>query len=418
MLTILHPEILPHIVELPVGLSPLTVAGEQRIILVIKGPKEALLAAKMKQGFRFYLAPINARGIRTWSIVTAFFDDDLNPLHIWTPLFDGDTTSLLCQLLASETFDVHFFDENNRELLGYCATNKGADTLRPRLADVLFLPFSFELAREYHNQAMAWFLSRSPLDDQQAFEITFHTALVPEDLFIQGLTAQATAFHGSTGPGYTTLEREGEPGKFQERDIVYLLQRVFPTGEIYLNPHIIDDGKEIVDVLVISPSHVLLIQAKDSPNTEQSLQRSISRKMATIEGHVKKAVGQLGGALSYVLAHDPLQLVCGSVQHEISLGARTRWGLIVVKETFDTEYSVYSPPVLELSRNSGVPCLLLDYNELHNFTQHRRSEGEFFATFRRTFEFAVRHNQFPRNRFGLVLSEQNREVMSKKLCDL
>src|SRR5690242_9543143 len=115
MLTILHPEILSHIAELPAGLSPLMIEGEKDIILVIKGPKEAILAAKINRGFRFYLAPINVNGIRTWSLITAFFDDEQNPMHIWTPLFGDDLTSVLCRLLASETFDVHFFDENNRE---------------------------------------------------------------------------------------------------------------------------------------------------------------------------------------------------------------------------------------------------------------------------------------------------------------
>jgi hypothetical protein len=42
MLTILHPEILPHIAQLPAGLSPLTVDGVEGIILVIKGSKETI----------------------------------------------------------------------------------------------------------------------------------------------------------------------------------------------------------------------------------------------------------------------------------------------------------------------------------------------------------------------------------------
>lgn len=403
MLTILHPEILPRIAALPAGLSPLTVDGEKRIILVIKGPKEAILAAKMNQGFRFYLAPIDVNGIRTSSLITAFFDDDQSPMHILTPLFgDDDLTSVLFRLLASETFDVHFFDESNRELLGYRATNKGSNTLRPHLADILFWPFDFELLREYHDKAITWFVNRTPLDDEQAFEIRFGEALVPEDIFIQDLTPKATAFHGATGPGHTVLERDGEPGKFQERDIVDLLQRVFTVDQIYLNPHKADDGLELVDILVVSPTNVVFVQAKDSPNTERSLRRSISRKMKTVEEHVTKAARQLRGTLSYVNSNNPLKLIVNGEPHEISLEGRARWGLIVVKETFGAEYSAYSPPVLELARDSGVPCLLLDYHELHNFTHHRHTERDLLESFKETFEFAVKHNQFPRSRFGFA----------------
>lgn len=401
MLTILHPEILSHIAELPTGLSPLTVDGKEDIILVIKGPKEAILAAKMNQGFRFYLAPIDVDGIRSWSLITAFFDDNESPLHIWTPLFGDELTSVLCRLLASETFDVYFFDENNRELLGYSAINGGAETLRPRLADVCFSSFSFDLAREHHDKAVAWFLNRTLIDDAQAFEIYFRDALVPEDIFILDRTPKATGFHGATGPGYTFLERDGEPGKYQERDIVYLLQRVFPADQIYLNPQKADDGRELVDVLVVSPTNVLLIQAKDSPNTEQVLRRPISRKMAVVEDHINKAAQQLRGALSYLRGRSTLQLVLAGQSYEIPLSGRTCWGIIVVKETFGTEYSVYSPTILELAHDSGVPCLLMDFHELHNFTHHRRVEAEFFETLRQTFDFAVSHNQYPRSRFGL-----------------
>ena len=402
MLTILHPEILPHIAELPAGLSPLTMASEDGITLVIKGPKEAILAAKMNQGFRFYLAPMDVDGVRTWSLITAFFDDNDSPRTIWTPLFGNDLTGVLCRLLASEAFDVYFFDENNRELLGYRAINKGASTLRPRLADILFWPFSFELLREYHDKAFAWFTNRTPLDDEQAFEIAFGEALVPEDIFIQDLRPKASSFHGATGPGYTLLERDGEPGKFQERDIVDLLQRVFSADQIYLNPRKADDSLELVDILIVSQTNVIFIQAKDSPNTESILRRSIARKMTVIEGHINKAVRQLRGTLSYVHAQNPLRLIVGNELHEISLEGRTQWGLVVVKETFDTEYAVYSPPVLQLARDSGVPCLLVDYHELHNFTHHRHTEKELLASFQQTFEFAIANKQFARNRFGFV----------------
>jgi hypothetical protein len=402
MLTILHPGILSHIAELPVGLSPLTMQGEDKVVLVIKCPKEGILAAKMNRGFRFYLAPFSSGGVRTCSLITAFFDDIDNPLHIWTPLFQDDLSDVLCRLLGSESFDVHFFDENNRELLGYHARNESASALRSRLSGITFLPLSLDRLRQHHDQAVTWFVTRTAHDDEQAFEIKLDAALFPDDLMILDLRQTATKFHGAPAVDHTSLEREGDPGKFQERDIVNVLQRVFPADEIYLNPQKVEDGRELVDVLVISQTNVLLIQAKDSPNTERSLRRTLSRKMTTVEGHISKAVNQLAGALSHIRSRSTLTLLVGGKTTEISLKGRTLWGLVVLNETFDTEYSVYSPPLLALARESGIPCLLLGYHELHNFLHHRHTEAELVATFRRTFDFALKHNQYPRSRFGFV----------------
>lgn len=85
-----------------------------------------------------------------------------------------------------------------------------------------------------------------------------------------------------------------------------------------------------------------------------------------------------------------------------SLSDRKLWGLVVLKELFDTERTEYGPPVLELSREFGVSSVLLDYGELHEFSLHNQTEVEFIEALDRAFQFATENGWFARNRFGLV----------------
>ncbi len=54
--------------------------------------------------------------------------------------------------------------------------------------------------------------------------------------------------------------------------------RAFAADCVFLNPIRDDTGKELADVMCITDDIILVVQAKDSPNTERALRRSIERK--------------------------------------------------------------------------------------------------------------------------------------------
>jgi len=91
----------------------------------------------------------------------------------------------------------------------------------------------------------------------------------------------------------------------QEHDIVFLLQRIFWPDQIYLGPRRTTDQEEIADVVVITDRHVLLIQAKSSPNTEQVLHNTIIRKKATA---TKLPPAKAGGLAHPVLTTKVIKL--------------------------------------------------------------------------------------------------------------
>ncbi|PSO13660.1 hypothetical protein FB595_103228 [Sphingobium sp. AEW010] len=403
MLTITHPEIFPELVSFPGGLWPLRLSEEEATRLIIKCPKEYMLAAKVKREFRFYLVPLTADGSSSYGLVTAFFDDHDEPLTFWSPLFDDQMTIDIRQLLSSDHFKIHFLDEHNRELLGYSAKNDDAPRFRAFAETMNFLPFSFHLARDFLDQMPDWFGRRTTLDDEQSFAIHLQEPLFPEDLYISDVRPEVNSYHGKKTNMHTVLERD-DAGHFSELDIVHALHRTFASDQIYLNPIRPDDGKEFVDVLVITASAILLIQAKDSPNTERALQRSIERKKSTVVSHLTKATAQLRGSISYAQQNHSLTFLTNGIVHKIDVGRRDIIGLIVVKELFMNEFSVYTPPVMGIFDDTGIPCFVLDYPELHNYTLHLRTEDAFIGALEQVFKVARERGEFPRLRFGLTPS--------------
>ena len=236
MLTVTNPEILRELADLPFGLFPIRKLNNKGSLLIIKCPKEMILTAKMRSGFRIYLAPLTTQEIHTFGLITAFFDDHDEPLTIWTPLFyDDEITLALCELLSTDTFAVHFFDEHSRELLGCRARNEGADKFRTRLRTSSFVPFSFKLARHFHEHMLNWFRRRVTADDEGALSICLDKELFPDDLYVMDYRHEVISYHGCKSPMHTMLERQ-DAGHFAELDIVKALRRVFASDQIYLVP--------------------------------------------------------------------------------------------------------------------------------------------------------------------------------------
>lgn len=192
---------------------------------------------------------------------------------------------------------------------------------------------------------------------------------------------------------------------FQERDIALLLQRIFAPHDIYLNPERITDGEEIADLIVASPTSVIFVQAKDSPNTEKALRNTLERKRATALKSLRKAVGQMRGAFRYLRSQSPMRMTVAGAEIALSLDEKSARGLVITKELFPQDYSDYTPALLQLSGESGIPCVALDYPELHMYTAHLLDEYSFLGALDRVYAVGSDLGTFPRLRFGLTESQ-------------
>ncbi len=206
---------------------------------------------------------------------------------------------------------------------------------KEHLGGVSFCTFELELARSVQNQLRTWFGNRSHDDDLSAISIVFVESLIPEDLVFFDARLDSHLYQGSSLVSFSRLERE-EPGAFQEQEVAHLLRRLFSPTHIYMNPLRIADSEEIADILVLTESEIIILQAKDSPNLERVLRTTIDRKKLTARKALFKAISQVKGALRYLRSMSPLRMAVSGEAVELNITKHRLRALIVVKELLTT----------------------------------------------------------------------------------
>ncbi|TVQ82902.1 MAG: hypothetical protein EA357_08035 [Micavibrio sp.] len=406
MLSVLHPAILYHLQGFDYGLMPIYLPQESKYILVIKTTKEGILTASINNAFKIYLIKNASKGASHLGLVTAFFDDHDEPLTITTPLFSSDEMLTdITNLFSQESFEVYFFDENNYERLGAKIQNESLNKFSKEINMATFPEFRGIDTLDTWKSMDRQFGLRTADDDHNACEIKLDGRLYPDDIMTMDIQENFFGFNDSQSSiAITSLGRDGDPGPMQEKDIARLLRRLFEKDEIFLNPFRADDIKrgkrELVDILIVTEHVMLFVQAKDSPNTSDMLQRSINRKRKTIRGHIKKATNQVRGALRYAQDNDGITIYIDDKPITIKRGSRQLVGLIVVKELFDDDYPECSAPILKLVRELALPINLLDYSQLHVLTQNLTTQTGFINGLFDALDMALDHEQFPKPVFS------------------
>ncbi len=400
MFSLDHPEILSHLGQLIYGFQPVQFP-DGRFSLIIKAGKEFILTARINDGFKIYLVPDMDVPGQSLGFMTAFFDDHDEPLVLFTPLYAGDDMLRdLVGALGQDSFDLFFFDEHDRELMGTRSHVRDIARFRTAIAETRFPTLDIDDLAATYEAMGGWFGLRTAEDDDGAFVVELGERLYADDMVIIDARDDAYDFQGSDGlVMMTSLERD-EPGAFQERDIVTLLRRAFPGEAIFLNPMREDSGTELTDVLVVTDEVVLVVQAKDSPNTEASLRRSIDRKRAVIRSHIDKGAKQLRGALTHILERDSLDLRTPDGPRTVDVADRAIVGLVVVREMFDDDYKACSVPVLAVAGACEQPCVLLDYAALHLMALRLSSPARLINGLYQMFAMAMEHGEFPKPRFS------------------
>lgn len=396
MLSILQPSILQHLKDFDYGLLPVQIISENRYILIIKATKETILTARIKNEFKLYL--IHDKDLQYHlGLISAFFDDHDEPIVLQSLLFEGDEMLTdVISVFSQEEFEIYFFDEHNREFMGVKAINKEAKRFQEEMSKANFptidtFPFQ-TLLRKFQ----MLFSVRDSSDDAKAYNIILGERLYPDDFIIMDTRSMQYGYHADPSTVVTTsLERE-EPGAMQEHDIAIMLGRVFLDSDIYLNPYRVDTDRELTDILVVNDHIMLFIQAKDSPNTEEILKRSIDRKRITIRSHIKKATDQAQGALTYARDNNGVHIKYQGKDIIIPLNGRQLIGLVVVREMFDDDYVECSAPVLKAVHQLDMPIALIDYAGLHVMSQNLSNGASFVNCLYDILDVALDNNEFPK----------------------
>ena len=383
------------------GLLPLKFREDGKIRLIIKAPKEMLMAAKIKKQFKIYVVPVEEGGEQGFSLISAFYDNDVHPLTITTPLFAEPLTSVYQEMLGNDEVDIHFFNENNIEFLAYKAKIESTEYIRSIIANAKFPQPSKGSAKRVIEKMERWYIHSDPKDSKNVISVDFKKTLFADDFVVIDARPSSALYVSDQEIHVNQLERE-EPGSFQERDIAAVFSRIFKPHQIYLNPLRFDDREEISDLLIVGDDRILFVQAKDSPNTEKILKNPITRKKATTTKHLDKGLGQVEGAIKYAINSKQMKFFIGEREFSIAIDNSKVCGLVVAKELFLDEYEDYTAMTMKICDELKKPCILLEYNELHTYTMNLRDEGQFFEAFDKVFSLGKENGVFPRLRFGLA----------------
>lgn len=398
----MYPNLMPVINELPIGLLPIILPDDELPLLIIKAPKEYILTAKINQMFKMYLLPMTVRGISSHGLITAFFDDEDEPLVLKLPLIKDDLVIDLLGLLRVGKFKIHFFDELSRERLLYIANVIIPEETQEKIDKLVLADFSLPFVNEIIERIDLEFGLRTSYDDEKAINIQLGESIYNDGIYIGDLRSSSHSYHGSSGHSHTLLERE-EPGSYQEEDIIQCLLMVFKPDQIYWSPKRVYDKEEMCDILVITDKNVLIIQAKDSPNIERINRQKLSRKRKHISSAIRKASGQVKGAINYYnYSPDHLEFLIDSQLHSIDINSLNLKTLIIVKELFDDQFSDYSSMVFDICLSKKAPSILLEYSDFYLFCKSTSTEIEFFETYDSIQSKAIQNRQYSRVRFGLL----------------
>ena len=331
------------------------------------------------------MAPVCVGTVTTHSLITAFFDDGDEPTIIRTPLVNEEatpeTTSRCCRrthsTFTSSTSITENFSASEQKTLMLIGS------VRIRGYHSFRIPISRSLSPASRRDGIDGSVTRSQSDDDAAFAIHMREQMFPDSL----------------------AKYVDNPGDFNEPDIAAALRRTFRSDQVLSNPIRADNDREFADVLVMTDKTLLLIQAKDSPVTESALTRTLIRKRATAVKHVAKAAGQLKGTINHLKSNESIEVFADGKSRNVSMSGRDVFGMVIVKEVFDPDRPDCSPPVLTVSKETGIPCLLLDHSEFQQMTFFQSTEEFLVRSLREIFTVADQSGVFPRSRFGMRVGQ-------------
>lgn len=376
VLTFLHPEVMPLIRSFPCGLLPIRLGDDVQLSLVVKTQKEAILTAKINGGFAFYLPALPSTTVTTTALISAFFDDEDEPLIIHTLLFGGDTFSHeMLDILGYDEVDIYFFDEQNYEWMSFRTTLYDGGSCLIGDEKIHLLSYHPETAKSMQQVLIEWFGLRTAEDNERAIQAVFERELSPNDIVVLDMRPAVNSYQGSSGIRHDMLTRT-DPGYFQERDISACLLRAFAPESVMMNPRRKDTSKEILDHLVLTDTVAILIQAKDSPTTETGISRTIDRKRRAARGQIEDAIRQINGAAKYLGREAAAKIMVGGQDVEVSIGKRRVIGLAIVKELFADEAAAYTSACADLAKLNGGG-IVMGYSSFHAFTHHFTSADAF-----------------------------------------
>jgi hypothetical protein len=293
MLSLEHPEIMSFLAEAGSGLWPLR-SPKLGLAIAVKGGAELAFAAKHKKAFKFHFYRLQVGNKAAVGVITAVYDFADAPITIQTVCMDSVMQSTMLEVASSEMLPFYFFDFHNSELFGgRWQLKKSAEAIEllrsitPNVAPSERLDFYVALKQQF----------LEPGNDGLVIEATLAEQNRPENIAIIHVTEEDVLSRRGEGYGIyqSKLGIDKNPGEFQEAEIARLLARIYPPGQVVVNPEI-RKGQEFCDVLAIGPHEAIAIQAKSTIQDVRRFEESREKRERRLTKHFYDALSQARGA--------------------------------------------------------------------------------------------------------------------------
>lgn len=382
MLSLTHPSIYATIRAMSMGM--VAERGTDAIFrLAVKAPKEYLVAAKARGGFKVHVLTLGffPEEVITIGLASIFIDYAGDPLVLRTPMLEAASTHSLRDVLLSDWCHVYFFDEDDRELLGYEAEIQRKDEVAGRLLrEAEFVEDTPKNAM----RAMRGIKNEFPCGrlvkgtDDEVVSFGFVAALFPDDRVVADASAEFHSLHGGVTSNQYRRVRPAQPGLFQVLDAVRLLHHVFLPQQIYHEPFRLLDAKAKVDVLVAHSDKLLFIQVESGARAHSRRRATVGPAGQATLAALLSATRKLSTAIRFAKSQGVLKVPISGGEVEVNVTGKTIYGLAIIEELIDNWSDDYVPVVEAAANKVEGYFAPMDYYQFFEFARHAGGEDDVF----------------------------------------
>lgn len=374
-----------------IGLWPDEVQ-DGRAVLVCKIPETAIKALHMGTKSCFSIAVVRAESLDLLCLAFRVNDEPENPFTALMLNVSPEDAPLLQQLLTTEPIALHCLNELNHPMLSaWCSMDPArataaADALRSsnywlrtleesKQHEVAALARMYDLALD----SFGHHVFRSP-EDAVAEEIRMSADLpLTLDIWPSSEVFEVTP---TSFDGPFVIADHDEGTKFER--LIQLLVDVAYPGRSCRSPQV-EDGtstRELTDVLAFDDRSICVVQAKALSVLKVQRDRPSSRRTASVTKDIKKAIGQLTGAMNKIRSDAAIFTAEGEPLALPNRKEAPAHAIVVVSEMYAfVDWRAVAAQLVAESENESRKALfhVMDLQELSALTSRCPDSWTFFG---------------------------------------
>ena len=360
-------------------------------VLVCKIPETAIKALHMGARCSFFVAVVRAEPLDLLCLGLRVNDE---PEHPFTALMSDTSPEdlpLLQQILTAGSTTLHCLNELNHPMLSAsCSMDRdAAGTAAQALRTSNYWLLTLESSKQLHLSSLSRLLNLA-LDRFGQYVHRSPTDAVPDEIKVGAdlpLTleirppTEVFEVTPTTADGPFVIG-DNDEGKKLERLTHLLIDLAYP-GRSHRSPQVedADSTRELIDVLAFDERSICVAEAKALSVLNVRRDRPSSRRATSVTKHIKKAIGQLTGAMNNLRSDAPIFTADGGPLTVPNRKEAPAHAIVVVSEmhTF-VDWKRVAARVVQESEDESRKALfhVMDLQELSALTSRCPDSWTFF----------------------------------------